>query len=372
MSMDPKVSQRVTKLVPLEEIFRKIDALAALVKPRDVELAAALGRVLAADVVAAKPLPAKAIALRDGWAVRAETVADAGSYAPVVLDPKPDWVEVGNEMPANTDAVLPEDAVTVIGEKTEALSPATPGDAVLAVQGDIAEGTVLTRAGELLRSLDLAVLQAAGIEKLSVRAPRLLVVCANDQVAGDFVSPLIVRLVEASGGIARIGAKSLEAALGDDTVDAVIVIGGSGIGKNDRSVTMLARAGRVEAHGIGVQPGETAAIGMVGRKPVLIVPGRLDAALAVFSIAGLRLIAKLAGRTRYIATVPVRLSRKTASQVGIAEFVPLSRISKDEATPLASGQIALQALARADGWLLIPADSEGYPEGTSVAMRLFP
>jgi molybdopterin biosynthesis enzyme len=370
--MDPKVSQRITKLVPLEEIFRKIDALAAPVKPRDVELAAALGRVLAADVVAARPLPANAVALRDGWAVSAETVSDAGSYAPVALDPKPAWVEVGGDMPAGTDAVLPEDAVTVAGEKAEALSPATPGEGVLAARGDIEDGAVLSRAGERLRAIDLAVLQAAGIEKLSVRAPEILVVRAGGEIAGDFISPLLVRMIEASGGIARADAKSLEAALGDETADAIFVIGGSGAGKNDKSVTALARAGRVEVHGMGVRPGDTAALGIVGKRPVLVLPGRFDAALAIFSIAGLRLLAKLAGRTRYIATAPVRLSRKAASQVGIAEFVPLMRISKEEAAPLASEQIAMQALSRADGWVVIPADSEGYPEGTGVTMRLFP
>ena len=135
---------------------------------------------------------------------------------------------------------------------------------------------------------------------------------------------------------------------------------------------MLAKKGRVEIHGIGLQPGETAALGIVEKRPVLIVPGRLDAALSVFSILGLRLVAKLAGRTRYIAQVPVELTRKVASQVGISEFVPLERTGKNEAAPLSSGTIALSALARTDGWLLVPAESEGYPAGTTVEMRLFP
>jgi molybdopterin biosynthesis enzyme len=48
------------------------------VKPRAVELSAAAGRVLAADVVVEGPLPPTAIALRDGWAVQADQVADVG------------------------------------------------------------------------------------------------------------------------------------------------------------------------------------------------------------------------------------------------------------------------------------------------------
>jgi molybdopterin biosynthesis enzyme len=70
--------------------------------------------------------------------------------------------------------------------------------------------------------------------------------------------------------------------------------------------------------------------------------------------------------------MPVKLARKVSSQVGLAEFVPLERLSKDEATPLATGTIPLSALARTDGWLLVPAESEGYQAGTAVEMRLFP
>jgi molybdopterin biosynthesis enzyme len=128
----------------------------------------------------------------------------------------------------------------------------------------------------------------------------------------------------------------------------------------------------VEIHGIGLQPGETAALGIVEKRPVLIVPGRLDAALSAFSVLGLRLVAKLSGRIRYISQVPVELTRKVASQIGISEFVPLERTGKSEAAPLAAGTIALSALARSDGWLLVPAESEGYPAGTTVEMRLFP
>ncbi len=62
------------------------------------------------------------------------------------------------------------------------------------------------------------------------------------------------------------------------------MIGGSGLGLADRSVLALAKAGRVEAHGIAISPGETAAFGLVGSRPVLILPGRIDAALAVWLV----------------------------------------------------------------------------------------
>ncbi len=78
----------------------------------------------------------------------------------------------------------------------------------------------------------------------------------------------------------------LESALADQGADAVVAIGGTGTGRNDASVCTLARLGRVEAHGIALSPGETAAVGFAGSRPVLLLPGRLDAALAVWLVIG--------------------------------------------------------------------------------------
>jgi hypothetical protein len=39
---------------------------------------------------------------------------------------------------------------------------------------------------------------------------------------------------------------------------------------------------------------------------------------------------------------------------------------------VAQGYLPPQALARADGWLLVPADSEGYAAGSKVSVRPWP
>jgi molybdopterin biosynthesis enzyme len=134
---------------------------------------------------------------------------------------------------------------------------------------------------------------------------------------------------------------------------------------------MLARAGRVVFHGIGLTPGETAALGFVGTRPVLLLPGRLDAAFAVWLVIGRQLLARLAGCREQEPTVTAILSRKVASNVGLAEFVPVRR-NDDVVEPLAIKYLPLFALARADGWILVPAESEGYPAGAKVAVRSWP
>jgi molybdopterin molybdotransferase len=134
---------------------------------------------------------------------------------------------------------------------------------------------------------------------------------------------------------------------------------------------MLARLGRLEAHGVALSPGETAAFGMAGTRPVLLLPGRIDGALAVWLQLGERLMARLAASREEAPAVAARLTRKVASNLGLAELIPV-RWCDGEAEPLGSGYLPLQAIAQADGWLLVAAEREGYPEGASVMIRPWP
>src|SRR5688500_1439745 len=127
-------SQRVSSLTPLADVLARVATLARPVAPREVAVQDAEGRVLAEDVAVTAPSPTVSVALVDGWAVRAESVADAGPYAPMLLSPAPAWVDAGAAMPRDTDAVLPPDAVN----GAEAHASATAGDGVLAAGADAA------------------------------------------------------------------------------------------------------------------------------------------------------------------------------------------------------------------------------------------
>lgn len=328
---------------------------------------------LAADVSTAGPVPAFPIALRDGWAVRAATISDAGPYSPVQLSPAPLWVETGEKMPDGMDAVLPADAVHVSASGTEVVSPATPGEGVLAPGGDAEKG-VLGHAEEVLRASRVAALRAAGITKVSARGPRVNIFSVNipSRSGGDTITPLLVRAVEQAGGVAEIlQAASLESALLNKSGDFVLTVGGTGGGKKDNAVKTLARVGKVEAHGFGIAPGETAAFGFANDRPVLMLPGRLDAALAAFLIVGTEIIARLAGRNADQRSDEVKLTRKITSTVSIAEMIPV-RCTDDGVEPLAAGMLPLSSLAAADGWVLVPPQSEGFAAGSTVRMRPLP
>ena len=65
------------------------------------------------------------------------------------------------------------------------------------------------------------------------------------------------------------------------------------------------------------------------------------------------------------------LTRKIASAVGRVDYCRL-RLQEDRAEPIAlSGASILSSTTRADGFVLIPEESEGYGEGSEVSVYLY-
>ncbi len=65
------------------------------------------------------------------------------------------------------------------------------------------------------------------------------------------------------------------------------------------------------------------------------------------------------------------LTRKIASAAGRVDYCRV-RVSGTEAEPLASsGASILSSTTRADGFVVVPAESEGYGPGTEVTVRLY-
>ncbi|HET7850627.1 MAG TPA: molybdopterin-binding protein [Pseudolabrys sp.] len=369
----PEPFQRIVRLTPLVEALAAIDAVAKPVQAYTVELAAARGRILATDVAPEGPLPPAPVALQDGWALAAEATGDAGAYAPAPLPRLPQWTEAGQPMPPDTDAVAPRGMVRVSGGRAEAVAAVAPGEGVLAADGDCPAGAVLRHAGARVRDGDIAIFSAAGIKAVSVREPRLRIVKVRDDPILAAAAQFIVNAANRFGCAAALGQADgdLDSVLRDRGADAIIVIGGTGGGRNDGAVQALARAGQVGAHGIALSPGESAAFGAVDSRPVLLVPGRLDAAVSVWSTLGRRLLARLTGASEDDAGCTASLTRKISSTVSVAEFVPVRR-DGDKAEPLATRYLPLSALAKANGFVLVPAESEGYQAGSTVLVRSWP
>ena len=366
--------QLIPRLTPLSALLALIAREVKPVTPRALDLGVAVGRILANDVLASVR-PSAPLALVDGWAINAESTLDAGGYAPALLATVPPKVEVGQAMPPGTDSVAPLDAVQVENGRAEALAPVSPGDGVLPAGGDCLAAPPLRLAGERLRGVDLAAFAAAGVTRVTVRQPRLRVVPLRLNSMVGAAARLIAGDIERRGGVARLDETGdLSVAMVADNVDAFIAIGGTGSGRRDTSINTLARDGKVVVHGVALTPGETTAFGFSGRRPVLLLPGRLDAALSSWLVLGRQVLAHLGGAdTAKIEDLApaLPLARKVTSVVGLAEVVPVRR-NGDRVEPVAHKYLPLSALTRADGWILVPAESEGYSAGALVSVWPLP
>jgi molybdopterin molybdotransferase len=358
--------------MPLDQALTALRAATRPVAPQQVRPHEATGRVLAAPLRASTPLPAIAVALRDGWAVAAGDVVGASSYSPIVVAAPPPWIETGRPMPAGSDGVLPPDGLLAQGGVIEIIASIAPGEGVRNAGADAVAGAVLREAGERLRPIDAVLALAAGIEHVSIREPRVQILTLPREPLLDTTGELLERLVAGAGArVERMrlpsrDAGAIAAALLAHDADFLAVVGGTGFGQEDHAGEVLAASGSLIAHGIALRPGETAGCGLVGATPVILVPGRLEAGLAATLALVLPCLDHTMGATRSVPTVSGPLTRKISSTVGMTEIVLLRR-SGPGLEPLAVGDLTLSAIAGAEAWLAVPPDSEGLAAGATVA-----
>ena len=356
-------------LTPLDVALAALLRDLAPVAPIELPLAEALG-CIAADMSPLKPHPPHDIAATDGWALRANDLVGASSYSPLPLSTSPVWVEAGDRMPQACDCVLDSDSVDQSGPLVQVLAEAIPGQGVRRAGGDIAGGTAVVEAGRRVLPRDLLIARAAGIARIS-RAPaaRPHRQYSRRRRGGDGATDRGERpqgrgrcdLRRGRGHATRAPLRKRSIAGG---CDLLLTIGGSGVGRTDATVTALAQRGEVIAHGIALQPGRTTAVGRIGKTPVIALQGAPDQAFAAWWTLALPVLDRLSGR-RPRQSLQLPLQRKIASGVGIAEIVLLQRKQGAWVT-LAVGDLSLDAIARAEAWLVVPGGAEGFAAGAPV------
>ncbi|WP_441234101.1 molybdopterin-binding protein [Bradyrhizobium sp. 930_D9_N1_4] len=349
-------------LTPLDAALAALLRDVGPVAPVELQLAEAAGCIGAGTSLVA--YPSSDIAVADGWALRANDLVGASAYSPLPLTEAPAWVEAGDAMPAGCDSVLDADAVDASGPLVQVLAEGVPGQGVRRAGSDIAGRAPVMAEGHPVTPAALLLARVAGLNRLRVRRPRLLVVNVPGATA---TMHMIAEIARAAGlevqlrEAAARDAASVAEALDVSACDLLLTIGGSGVGRHDAAATALARHGDVLAHGLALQPGRTVAVGRLGKVPVVALPGSPDQALAAWFALVRPLVDRLSARQlRRQVTLP--LARKIASGVGIAEIALLVEEHKAW-MPLAVGEWPLQAIARADAWLLIPAGDEGFAAG---------
>lgn len=355
-----------TSLTPLDKALDALLQGLEPVAPVELTLVEAL-RCIAAEMPPLPVYPPRDIATADGYAFCARDLVGASSYSPLPLSALPVWVEAGEAIPEACDCVLDSDSVDVSGPMPQVLAEAIPGQGVRRAGSDIAAGSLVAEAGRRVLPRDLLKARVAGLARLNVRRPRLRIV---NVPGGSLAADLIAESAQAAGADAVLStaagrdAGSIAAALDDGACDLLLIVGGSGVGRTDAAVTALAARGEIFAHGIALLPGRTSAVGRVGKTPVVVLPGAPDQAFAAWWTLALPVLDRLSGRALRKA-VNLPLARKIASHVGIAEIVLLER-KQDMWSTLAVGELSLDAIARAEAWLVVSGGSEGFAAGSPV------
>jgi molybdopterin molybdotransferase len=360
--------QRIARLTPLSAALAWIDGAVHPVPPHRVPVAAAGGLILAEPIVIPAARPHRPLAWRDGWGLRSDDTLDAGGYAPALLSQPPVRLDLGDELPPGVDAVAPLDGIDPAVQT--ALVVVAPGEGVLAVGSDARADETVKTAGARMGLTDIAALTALGIAEVGVRAPRLgLVAARTDAIVVAIVDFIAATVAAAGGSVERH--TSIETCAQAVGLDAVLIVGGTGSGSRDASVRSVEHIGKIHIHGIGLSPGETAALGIIAQRPAVLVPGRVDAALAVWLTLGRRLMTRLCAGAPEALLRRATLTSKIASGLGFAELVLLRR-DRDGVAPLATGHLPLATLAAADGFVIVGPDSEGFAAGATLDMDTLP
>lgn len=387
-----------------------------------VSLDAALGRVLAADVVSPVDVPSFDRSNVDGFAVIAEDTFGATEEAPRTLMLEKEEIHTG-VIPATvihpgsaaliaTGGMVPRgaDAVVMVeytdAHYTEARScelrvarPVTAGSGISFAGTDITAGETVLRAGRLLTSRDTGVLAAIGVSTVEVwRKPIVAILSTGDEIIapGEKMGPAKVydsngqvladAVRELGGEVRRLGIvhddtdalrKRLREAL--ELADVVLLSGGTSKGAGDvsyRVVEELTDPGIV-AHGVALKPGKPICLAATGGKAVVVLPGFPTSAIFTFHEFVAPVIRLLGGRgAEKRAVVPARLAVKVNSEIGRTEYllVGLVEIPGAEtqlaAYPMGQGSGSVTTFSRADGFATIGRHEEIVQAGTLIDVQL--
>lgn len=363
------------KLTPLDAARDALLAIAARAGSEDIPIAAAAGRILAQSIVASAAVPAAAIALRDGFAVSAGETVGATPYAPVYAFETPQALAIGDVLPEGTDAILPFPAVAEERQPVEILATVSPGESVRRAGGDFAANAIMRREGEKLRPSDAALLQQAGITHVRVATVRVVIFVAKGE-ADYAMAAWLQSAIQSAGASAKIVSfetdKELAVHLTQSNADLAAIVA-----ETCGSAAALRSSGKLLAHGIAVDPGESMGCGFIdgSRKlPVVLTSQRPEAVLAAWLLLLRPCLHFCLGATEPHADAIFPVSRKIVSAPGRADLVLLRRKALGQTTmwePLATGDLPWQALAQAEAWHLISPGSEGMPAGEQLRAEYF-
>ncbi|RYE96623.1 MAG: molybdopterin molybdenumtransferase MoeA, partial [Oxalobacteraceae bacterium] len=328
-----------------------------------VALRAALGRVLALDVISPINVPSHDNSAMDGYALRgSDLLPDAPTrlrvigttYAGRAFDGASQAGEcvrimTGGVMPAGCDSVVPQEFVQVDGDAHSAeivLAPGVirPGDNRRFAGEDLKLGSTALAAGKVVRPADLGLLASLGVAEVPVRRRLRVAFFSTGDELRSIGQPLdegcvydsnrytIYGMLQRLGcdiidmGVVRDDPQALEQALRDacESADAIITSGGVSVGAADYTRDIMARLGDVTFWKIGMRPGRPLAFGRIGsngRSAFLFgLPGNPVAVMVSFYFFAREALLRMMGAEAPLPLMRARSNAPIRKKPGRTEY----------------------------------------------------
>jgi len=365
--------------------------------PETISVDQALGRITAEPVFARLSSPFYNGSAMDGIGVRFQDTIGASEATPIRLSlhSQFEWVNTGNVLPENFNAVIMVEDVQPIDDNTvEIIAPVTPWKHVRTIGEDIVTTELILPDGHKIRPIDLGALLATGLTEIKARKiPTAMVIPTGSELVqpGDPLNPGNIiefnsrvlagyltewGLLAERNPIVTDEPDALKNAINEAVAqyDIVIVNAGASAGSKDHTAGVIKELGEIVLHGVNIRPGKPVILGIVNGKPVIGLPGYTISAVITLNLFVRNLTDSLLGaQSKPPRILEASLARPLSSKLGAKEFIRVKLGQVDDvmmATPASRGAGAVMSLVQADGFLTVPANSEGLGAGEKVQIEL--
>jgi len=279
-----------------------LELVSPLTESESVGIFAALGRVLAADIISPISVPPHDNSAMDGYAFDgAQLTANAPltlQVAGTVLAGKR-WsdplhtgqcvrIMTGAIMPAGLDTVVPQELCRTDGDCiTIAAGVIQPGDNRRLLGEDLQQGLQALHKGELLTPAALGLIASLGIKNVPVlRRLKVAYFSTGDEILSLGQAPREGAVFDSNrytvfGLLTRLGCEVIDLGVVPDRpellqaaftqaaaqADAIITSGGVSVGAADYTKAMMKQLGDVAFWKIAMRPGRPMAVGRIARPP---------------------------------------------------------------------------------------------------------
>ncbi|MBL4775498.1 MAG: molybdopterin molybdotransferase MoeA [Mariprofundus sp.] len=372
-----------------------------------------LARVLAEDVKANRNHPPYDVSAMDGYAVRFADVAGATSDEPVslmvvddiragcmpqvkILQGRAARIMTGAPTPVGIDTVIRVEDTEADGDNVAILIAPKQGANIRPLGENLKNGEVVLTAGTLITPGVLAILAMVKQKQVSVFAqPSVAILSTGDELE-DIDDPIDENKIPNANshalyaqckslgitatllGIAHDNPIELRAKLAEGLkYDILLASGGVSVGHHDFVRPTLESLG-ISMHfwRVAMRPGHPLAFGTSEHGTAVFgLPGNPVSSMVCFEqFVSPALKAMMGHQKLFRRTITARLAHDLNDRTGRAHFVRVT-LERDEHGYVAhstgtQGSGVLMSMAMAEGFVIIPAESEGLKAGDQVNVQL--